>query len=89
MRVICIDGVKPGSVGTDNLNIPKVFHSHQCIYEGECYNVSDVKTFKGEEYFCLIEKPQDCAYKSKRFIPLSTQDEQLKQDREVFEKCRG
>lgn len=80
MRVICIEGVKKGTISSDGTPIVK----NEEIYEGEIYSVSGEYKYNGEEFYFLRERNPFLAYKKRRFAPLSDIDEtELIKEREL------
>jgi len=70
MKVICIDGTKPGTRGIlYNISLG----NEDQIYEGETYTVIESGEEQGYKFFRLKEKFH--RYKQSRFAPISDIDE--------------
>ena len=67
MKVICIDGVKSGTVGVRGLIACKSDE----IYEGEIYNVCGNCVMNCNHGYYLSQMSPFNSYKIERFLPLS------------------
>jgi hypothetical protein len=67
MKVICIDGVKSGSITM----MGNIISKENEIYEGEEYTVQR----QVDDCYLLVERPGFLLYKKKRFAPISKIDE--------------
>lgn len=72
MKVICIDGVKKGTMPYDTCNPASHFDE---VYEGEIYTVTKQKEFYGHLCYFLAERRPNAAYYYGIFAPISNIDE--------------
>ncbi len=72
MKVLCIDGIKVGHIGSNIYNTRFVScTTRDVVIEGEVYNVAGVEEYNGITYYVLQERTWLNLYNSRRFVPLS------------------
>ena len=84
MKVICIDGVKRGTMPYDT-EIPASIADE--VYEGEVYAVVKEKEYYGNLCYFLAERRRNAAYYAGIFIPLSNINENEIHQIEKLQPC--